>query len=348
MNLFFTAYWAAAQSALSGLNSTLQGVAYTVLIVTLLLGVYESFFAGGSLCQLAVTFVKFGVAAAVIGNWTDLVTDVVQAGTFIASVFLHGGDDVIANWATSIQSTVTQSGTGTGFSIVSLLTTGADTAGAGLVEFLIIGVSTILFFLAMKILTICFVFWGGILYCMGPMLIALSPSGLVSSHVRSYCRSLAEWALWPALYAMFCTLMTTVSMGNTTQVLGAQQVAAGGDSATNQTMVLALISLLYGICMIIIPFIAHYVVGSSFAGVAAGVAAVIKTGAGAAGMGKKPSSSESKVGGSGSVSVGGGSSSGSGGGGGSIPASSPPSMPPPPSMAEVAVRRASAPPVAAQ
>jgi hypothetical protein len=280
----------------------------------------------------------------VIGNWTALVTDVVQAGTSIATVFLHGGDDVIKNWATSLASSGTSSGTG--YNWFTMLAAGADTAAASIVEMLIIGFSTILFFCAMKILTICFVFWGGILYCMGPMLIALSPSGLVSSHVRSYCRSLAEWALWPALYAMFCTLMTTVSMGNTSQVMGAAQTQANGDSATNQTLQLAIISLLYGICLIIIPFIAHYVVGTSFAGVAAGVAAVIKTGVGAlGGVGPKPAG-KSSVGGSGSVSVGGG-SGGDSGGGGSPPASVSPSMPPPPSMAEVSVRRASAPPVPA-
>jgi hypothetical protein len=346
MQFFFTTAWTTSQGVLNGLLGPIQGMAYAILVVTLLMGVYESFLAGGSLRQLAVTLVKFGVAAALIAQWGTFIGDVVQAGTTLAGNFLNGNADMLANWLNDLNNTMTSS------SLTTLLTSGLSALAMSLVMLSIIILSTVLFIACMKILTLCFVFWGGVLFCVGPLMVALTPSGVVSSHARSYFRSLAEWAMWPVLYAMFVTLMNAAGMGTVSAVLGQASIitpGSGADQATNNAVTLALSSLLYGVCIIIIPFIAHYVVGGSFVGVAAGVAAAVKTGAGLAmGGGGGAAAGSSAVGGSGSVSVGGGSTGGPGVGAGSAPpASLSPSMPPPPSMAEVAVRRASTPPVAA-
>ena len=126
--------------------------------------------------------------------------------------------------------------------------------------------------------------------------------------------------MWPALYAMFCTLMVAIGMGNVSAVLGQSNgLPAGiGDPATNNSITLVLTSLLYGICIIIIPFIAHYVIGGSFAGVAAGVVATAKAGAVIATGGA--SGAAMGAGGAGGGASGGGGSSGGGviGGGGSV------------------------------
>ena len=60
---------------------TLQTMSYSILAITLLMGVYESFLSDGSLRQLGVTFLKFGAAAAIVANWNSFVTDVVGVGT---------------------------------------------------------------------------------------------------------------------------------------------------------------------------------------------------------------------------------------------------------------------------
>jgi hypothetical protein len=344
MQFFFTTAWATSQGVLNGLLGPIQAMAYAILVVTLLMGVYESFLAGGSLRQLAVTLVKFGVAAALIGQWGTFIGDVVQAGTTLASNFLNGNVDMLVHWLIDLNNTMTNT------NLTTLLASGLSSLAMGLVMLSIIILSTVLFISCMKILTICFVFWGGVLFCVGPFMVALTPSGVVSSHARSYFRSLAEWAMWPMLYAMFVTLMNAAGMGTVSAVLGQASIitpGSGVDQSTNNAVTLAVSSLLYGVCIILIPFIAHYVVGGSFVGVAAGIAAAVKSGVGlATGGGGGAGAGESKVGGSGSVSVGGG-TGGSTGGGSAPPASLSPSMPPPPSMAEVAVRRASTPPVAA-
>jgi hypothetical protein len=344
MQFFFTTAWATSQGVLNGLLGPIQAMAYAILVVTLLMGVYESFLAGGSLRQLAVTLVKFGVAAALIAQWGTFIGDVVQAGTTLASNFLNGNVDMLVHWLIDLNNTMTNT------NLTTLLASGLSSLAMGLVMLSIIILSTVLFISCMKILTICFVFWGGVLFCVGPFMVALAPSGVVSSHARSYFRSLAEWAMWPMLYAMFVTLMNAAGMGTVSAVLGQASIitpGSGADQSTNNAVTLAVSSLLYGVCIILIPFIAHYVVGGSFVGVAAGVAAAVKSGVGlATGGGGGAGAGESKVGGSGSVSVGGGTGGGTGGGS-APPASLSPSMPPPPSMAEVAVRRASTPPVAA-
>jgi hypothetical protein len=342
MQFFFTTAWATSQGVLNGLLGPIQAMAYAILVVTLLMGVYESFLAGGSLRQLAVTLVKFGVAAALIAQWGTFIGDVVQAGTTLASNFLNGNVDMLVHWLIDLNNTMTNT------NLTTLLASGLSSLAMGLVMLSIIILSTVLFISCMKILTICFVFWGGVLFCVGPFMVALAPSGVVSSHARSYFRSLAEWAMWPMLYAMFVTLMNAAGMGTVSAVLGQASIitpGSGADQSTNNAVTLAVSSLLYGVCIILIPFIAHYVVGGSFVGVAAGVAAAVKSGVGlATGGGGGEAAGGSKVGGSGSVSVGGGSGGGTGGGGGLAPPALSPSMPPPPSMAEVAVRRASTPP----
>jgi hypothetical protein len=183
---------------------------------------------------------------------------------------------------------------------------------------LVILLAAVLFMLCMKLLTICYVFWGGVLYCMGPILIALGPSGMVSDITKKYCRSLAEWAMWPALYAMFCCLMVAINAGSVSQILAqTSSMPAGiGDPATNSSINLILTSLLYGICVIIIPFIAHYVIGGSFAGLAAGVGAAIKAGVSVAtgGAGGAVMGAAGAGGGGGGAAGGGGGVSGGGGG----------------------------------
>jgi type IV secretory pathway TrbL component len=334
-NFFFTSTWAQAQGGLAGLIPTLQAISYSILAITLLLGVYESFLSGGSVRQLGVSVLKFGIAAAIIGNWNTFMTDVVNVGTTFATSFLGANSDLLKQWVSDMNVQIT------GTSLTSLLTNGVAAAAMATVMAAIIMLAAILFLLCMKLLTLCFVFWGGVLYCMGPILIALGPSGMVSDITKKYCRSLAEWAMWPALYAMFCTLMVAIQMGNVAAVLGQSNgLPVGiGDPATNNSITLVLTSLLYGVCVIIIPFIAHYVIGGSFAGVAAGIGAAVKAaaaiatggaaapamaagGAGGAGAG-------AVSGGGGSVPVGAGASSGSSSSSSGSSSNSTTSLPPP-------------------
>jgi hypothetical protein len=199
----------------------------------------------------------------------------------------------------------------------------------------------------MKIFMFMFILWGGVLYCMGPLMIALAPSGLVGSYAGQYCRSLAEWALWPAMYSMFAMLMTAISSPDVNAIMsGSSTTSLPGslDQPTVEMLLLALTSLVYGVCMLFVPFIAHFLIKGDFAGVAMGMMRAGKAASAAisGGMGAGASGFMMKETSSGAASTAGGGGHGilppprpGGGGGGAI--SSPAStganvmnMPPPP------------------
>ena len=296
-------------------DSVLQTISYSILAITLLLGVYESFLSGGSVRQLGVTFLKFGVAAAIIGNWNAFMTDVVNVGTTFATAFLGANGDLLKKWVADMNVTIT------GTSLTSLLENGVSAAAMGAIMVLIIMIAAIHVPLVYEVAypMLCVLGRGSVLH--GPTTHSTRPKWDVSDITKKYCRSLAEWAMWPALYAMFCTLMVAIQMGNVSAVLGQSNgLPAGiGDPATNNSITLVLTSLLYGVCIIIIPFIAHYIIGGSFAGVAAGIATAIKAGAAiATGGASAPAMAAGGGAGGGAGGAGGGSVGGVSGGGGSV------------------------------
>jgi hypothetical protein len=343
MNFFFTQYWVTAQGGLVKALPGIQAVAYTILAVTLLMGVYESFLQGGSLRQLAITFLKFGVAGALIINWNAFITDVIGVGTAFGTQFMSTTGDMMTQWVTDMGTTASTT------SLSSLLSNGLSAVASGAVLMAVALLSAILFVVCMKILTLCFIFWGGVLYCMGPLLIALGPVGVVGDITKKYCRSLAEWAMWPALYAMFMMLMNAIQMGNVQDVLkSTSTLPPGMDPSTTSTILLAVVSLVYGVSILIIPFIAHYVIGGSFAGVAAGAAAAVKAGVALASGGAAAPAMTSGAGGAlGVTAASGGGGGGITGGGGSVsvPSSgegSTTSVPPPRTQSEAPPRSAAA------
>ena len=66
-------------SAVNGISGSLlgteQSVSYVLMTICLVLGVYEAYTRGGDLRSLAGTFLKYTVAAFLIGNWTAFFSD---------------------------------------------------------------------------------------------------------------------------------------------------------------------------------------------------------------------------------------------------------------------------------
>jgi hypothetical protein len=319
MNFFFTAQWYQALAGLNGISSALQSIAYAILAATFLMGVYEGFLAGGSLQKFGMSILKFGIAGAVIANWSTFFNDVVATGTSIATVILGGSGDLMKQWSTDLGAQMTPS------NLASLASNGMSAFAMSIVFLAVVVVSAVLFFGCLKLFTLLFIFWGGILFCMGPLMIALSPSGLVGSYAGQYCKSLAEWALWPAMYAMFATLMVALNMASVSAIMAqnASTIPGSVDLASSNALQLAVTSLLYGVCLVLVPFLAHFIIKGDFAGVANGAIRMAKMAAGLA------SGGAASVGLAATSTAGGGGMAPypmtTGGGGGSM------SMPPPPS-----------------
>ena len=72
----FQAMLVAVVNAISGsMLSTEKTVAYVLMTICLVLGVYEAYARGGDIRSLAGTFLKYVVAAFLIGYWTNFFSD---------------------------------------------------------------------------------------------------------------------------------------------------------------------------------------------------------------------------------------------------------------------------------
>jgi len=265
-NLFVTSAWNQALTGLNSLTGALQTIAYAFLTVTFLMGIYEAFVSGPSTRAFGVTTFKYVVAAGIISYWPTFINDVVALGTWVATGILGAAPDIYTQWNTQLTSqynATSSSGTGI-FSALLKLATGG---GVGLLNVAVVTVGIIVFIVACKILSLCFCFWGGVLFAVGPILVALGPSGITGSYAAKYAKALGEWAMWPAIYAAFCMLIAAIQAGSVTNIIQNGIAGTVTDQSIADALLLGITSLVYAVCLILVPIIAHLVIAGDFAGV---------------------------------------------------------------------------------
>jgi hypothetical protein len=266
-------------TALSGISGSIlpsiQTVSYLILTVAFLLGVYEAYFRQGSVRDLAVSLLKTAIAGFVVMNWgtftnnggsysgsgvfPDVYNGFVSIASYISSSY--NATDVMGNWGQQFSNFYAQNGV-SAWNIF----TGGTAVIAGALGYLLAFVGVIFFIIAYFIFTILYSLWGCILYSIGPLLIALMPSTSVNSMAKAYARNLAEWACWPLLYGIFSCLIVAIQKDTVNALL---QSTNFSDIVSNTTSVvyLGLMSLVYAVCLLLIPFLAHYVMAADFLGV---------------------------------------------------------------------------------
>jgi hypothetical protein len=269
LNFFFLTAWNNTIGGLNGMVGGLQGIAYALLAITFLMGVYETFIGGPSFRHLGVVVLKYAIASGIVASWSTFITDVVSAGAHIGTAILGGGQDTFSQLSTQYGQLLADQMSATG-GIGDILRT-LSNGVVGTVELGLFGIALIWFQVAMQILTTCFCLWGGVLFCIGPLLIALAPSGITGSYTRTYAKNLAEWAMWPAIYAIFADLMVNLNMGTVNQILSGTTngTPVGGLRATAATgalnfLELTVAAIVCGLCMVAVPLLAHIVIGGNF------------------------------------------------------------------------------------
>ena len=77
--------------------SSIQTVAYMLMTICLVLGIFEAYTKGGDLRSLGTTFLKYAVAAFAIGYWSNVFSDTFTGFNSIASTIDNstGGFDLI-------------------------------------------------------------------------------------------------------------------------------------------------------------------------------------------------------------------------------------------------------------
>ncbi|HTF71210.1 MAG TPA: hypothetical protein VK638_51945, partial [Edaphobacter sp.] len=82
-------------------------------------------------------------------------------------------------------------------SIWNIITSG----GAAIVNALEIGVAYIIFPVAVQVFTLIYIFWGAVVYAVGPLVLALAPSRMANSVAKFYMQNLIVWNCWAIVYA---------------------------------------------------------------------------------------------------------------------------------------------------
>jgi hypothetical protein len=301
----------------AGLMSTILTVAYGILLASLLFSAYEAWVRGGDVRALGVSAVKYLALGLLFLNGGAVYDSVVRAvlGAFnqIAHTMAGAGpNDVFTNWKTEL---VAAASSGTFLNVI----TGSI---AGLLSALLLLIAMILYPVSYAIFTMLYALYGTILYTTGPLVLALLPTMGLGSLARRYAINFMIFGAWGLIYGVFCRLAIALNINSMAAITGAGNLGGLLTGATAEVL-LAAASILFSVCILLIPFLAKRIVegdlGSTMLtvlGTAAAMAqAAVATASGATdGFGRTASS------GGGAESAGAGSA---------VPSGAPPAPPPP-------------------
>ncbi|MGC2741856.1 MAG: hypothetical protein WA672_01620 [Candidatus Angelobacter sp.] len=319
---------------LSGIDRTpmvgiMVGIAYTVLLIGFLIGLYSAAMRGGDLQALAVTAIKYLVVAIILANWSTVFREVNSSFNSVAQSMdaASGAGDMFASWMDQLKQQFQSDGSTSFFSLIQ----GGLSA---LTTVLLVFVAYLIYALAVIVFGFFYTLYGCVLYVLGPIVLALLPMPGVSPLAKSFATNLFIWNSWGLLYAIFGSLITAIQANRIDDLLNGSGFMGFFVGQAN-TVVLGLISIFYALALMLIPFIAKKIVSGDVgataysmvraAAVAAGAA--MSAGAGfAAGAG-------GASGGPGAGSSAGASGAGGGAGASSAGATSSSTPPPQPSLA---------------
>jgi hypothetical protein len=306
-------------SALSGIDGTsiigtITNIAFAILLIGFLGGLYQAALRGGDLQALAVTAIKYLVVAMIISNWTTVFRDVNGSFTAVADFVSNssGAGDMFANWMTQLQQ---QSTTNPNLTLWDMIT--GDLPGTIRVGLLL--VAYVIYALAIIIFCFFYTLYGTVLYVTGPLVLTLIPISGIGQLGRTYAINMMIWNAWAILYSVFGALITAIHFNQVNQVLG--NGFLGFLQGVPDSTMLGLVSIFYALAIAIVPFIAKGVIAGD---VGSTVVALVRASAAAAGAAM---AAVSGFGAGAAVPAAAGASGGAGGGSSTMSLSS--SMPPP-------------------
>lgn len=321
---------------LAGIDRTpmvgiMVGIAYTVLLIGFLIGLYSAAMRGGDLQALVVTAIKYLVVAIILANWSRVFREVNSSFNSIAQSMdaASGAGDMFASWMDQLKQQFQSDGSPSFFSLIQ----GGLSA---LTTVLLVFVAYLIYALAVIVFGFFYCLYGCVLYVLGPLVLALLPMPGVSPLAKNFATNLFIWNSWGLLYAIFGSLITAIQANRIDDLLNGTGFMGFFTGSLN-SVVLGLISIFYALALMLIPFIAKKIVSGDVgataysmvraAAVAAGAAisagAGFASGAGGASGGTGAGSS------AGASGAGGGASAGAGSAG----ATSSSTPPPQPSLA---------------
>jgi len=296
---------------------TITNMAFAILLIGFLVGLYQAALRGGDLHALAVTAIKYIVVAMILSNWATVFRDVNGSFTAVANFVSNssGAGDMFMNWMTQLQQQATTNPNLTFWDMITGDISGTITVGLLLIAYIIYALAIIIF---------CFFYtlYGTVLYVTGPLVLALIPISGIGQLGRTYGINLMIWNAWGILYSVFGALITAIHFNQVNNILG--NGFLGFLQGVPDSAMLGLVSIFYALAIAMVPFIAKGIISGDVGSTAV---ALVRAAAAAAGAALAAVGGFAAGAGAGSAAT--PAAAGAGGGGGSSSMAMSSSMPPP-------------------
>lgn len=312
----------------TGMMPTIIGIAYGIMLVGFLIGLYQAVMRGGDVQALGVTAIKYIVVAIVIANWSNVFHDVNNSFNSVAQMIGNNSGDVFTAWDKQLGQQFSDSSV-SWWDIIS-----GDIAA--LISTVLIVIAYIVYVVAIVLFDFFYAMFGSVLYVLGPLVLSLLPMAGVGQLAKIFATNVMIWNTWGILYAIFGALITAIHMNQVSDGVGN---FLGFFQGPVDSILLGLISIFFAIAIAVIPFLAKKIISGDVGAAAvslvkaaattAGIAVAGASGfaAGAGGGGGGGAGGASSGGGASSASGAGGASASSGGSGAGMSSSSPPPTP---------------------
>jgi hypothetical protein len=245
----------------AGLMSTVLTVAYGILLASLLFSAYEAWTKGGDVRALGVAGVKYLALGALFMNdgavYERVFRDVLGAFNQISHTMAGAGPtDVFNAWRNDLFAYGATTGT-----FLNLVTAGMP----ALLSALLLLVAMIVYPVAYALFAVFYSLYGTILFVTGPLVLALMPSFGLGSLARRYAVNVMIFSSWGLIYGIFCRLAIAINV-NSMAALTSANSFAGALAGASQEVLLAVASVLFSVCILLIPVLAKRIVEGDLGG----------------------------------------------------------------------------------
>ncbi|MGH9633015.1 MAG: hypothetical protein ACRD7E_32330 [Bryobacteraceae bacterium] len=260
----------------SGVMSGILTVAYAILLASVLFAAYEAWMRGGDVRALGTAAVKYLALGLLFVNGGAVYDSVFRSLVGAFNQMSHnlagiGAVDVLRAWMTEIGNAMQSLPTALN------LVTGLP---AGILSALLLLVAAILYPIAYTIFAIFYSLFGTILYVAGPLVLSLMPTMGLGMLARRYAVNLCIFATWGLIYGIFCRLAIALNIHSMAAITGAGSFAGAFQGASAEVL-LSAASILFSVCILLIPMLAKRVVegdiGSSMLLVMSGLQSLVNT-----------------------------------------------------------------------
>jgi hypothetical protein len=243
------------QQGLNGIDRTAMiptvvGIAYAILLVGFLIGLYQAAMRGGDVQSLAITGIKYLVIAIILANWSTTFREVNDSFNQVAQFIDNssGAGDMFLSWFDQLKQQFSTNG------ITAILPAINATFAATTTALMLLLAYTVY---AMMVVVFAFFYtlYGCVLYVLGPLVLALLPMAGVGQLAKSYATNLMIWNAWGILYAIFGSLITAIQFNRVDTVMS-QGFLRGFFLGSSESTILGLVSVFYALALGLIPFIA--------------------------------------------------------------------------------------------